>query len=430
VSRDLHARPTSVDETGTSTGGVPLFLVYALWVLTVFEFEWFVSMTIGGPFYRIPTLIAPVLAIAVLMRHVRPALYWPLMLFVFLHVGASVLAENAGYSRIALRFLLFMVLLLAGSVTFLDTPAKAIKVLKFYLLGFAWYGVQGIPSGLVFWHPLMANEDSYGPLMVIGMAFSYFFGLAVSSRRWKWIARGIFLLGVLGVMASFARGAALAAGAVLLYILVRSPGRLRAIGGVALAAIVLVPIALATLPVSDFIAEIQTVSEGDEVRTVLWGVAWNVFKQSPIVGVGAGNFGVVGSMITPLEDVRTIVGDPSQLYHWAVHNAHMQILAEEGLVGILLWLGMIVGFFRRIRRLRREDAAQRWRAAGGTGVDLRTVALGLEGAMVGYLCSSPFYNQLYIHWFWSLLALAVTLTVVTAEPAVDSTGGSELKVAR
>jgi hypothetical protein len=37
------------------------------------------------------------------------------------------------------------------------------------------------------------------------------------------------------------------------------------------------------------------------------------------------------------------------------------------------------------------------------------LSLALEAAMVGYLVTSVFYDQLYVHWFYSLLAVNVVL---------------------
>lgn len=408
-----------------ATAGGALLLVYTFWILKIFEVDWFASAMTGGPFYRIPTILAPVLVVAVLARTRKEAIYWPLIVFVIMHIGASLLAENAGYARDALKFMLFMVLLFAGSVTFLDTPGKTIVVLKLYLLNFVWFGVQGIPGGTITWHPLLGNEDSYGPLMVMAMAFSYFFALAVSSRGWKWLARAVFLLSVLGVVVSFARGAALAAGAVLLYILWRSPHRARAIGGGLVALAVLLPVASMILPLDAYLEELGTVSDaGEDVRAMLWRIAWDVFLESPVVGVGAGNFGVVASMITSPD---AGMGDPARLYRFGTHNAHVQILAEEGIVGIALWGGMIFGFFRRIRRLRTEDAQKQWIARGGTSMNLGMIAFGLEGAMVAFLGTSLFYNQLYIHWIWSLLMLAYVITGLTSPAAA---GDGKAKVAR
>jgi O-antigen ligase len=411
----------------------PLFLVYAFWVLTIFEVDLFLTATTGGPFYRIPLLLAPVLGLSILNRGDKRIVYWTLILFTLMHLGASLLAENAGASRDGFKFMVYMLLLFAGSASFLDSPSKLIVILKLYLLSFAWYGLQGMPSGLgglrrgaglagVAWHPLLANEDSYGPLMVISMAFSYFFALATSSPRWRLLSRGIFVLSVLGVMASFARGAALAAGAVLVHISLRSPRRARALIGLVLATIALLTVGALVFPLDAYIQNLRSVSEGDEVRTTLWQLAWNVFQQSPLYGVGAFNFGVVAARITPFDVTRTVGKDPAQLYRFAVHNPHMQILAEEGIIGIALWTGMIAGFFRWNRRLRTGDARALWSRRGGEDLDVRMIGRGLEGAMVGYLATSVFYNQLYIHWFWSLLTISYVLAGLTVPTRGETEG--------
>ncbi len=392
----------------------PLVIVYAFWVLTIFELDLFLAATIGGPFYRIPLFLAPVLGLCILSRGDKRILYWPLILFVLMHLGASLLAENAGFSRDAFKFMVYMLVLVAGSVSFLDSPSKLIVILKLYLLSFAWYGIQGMPSGRVVWHFLLANEDSYGPLMVLSMPFAYFFALATSSRRWRLLAGGVFVLSILGVVASFAKGAFLAAGAVLLYILLRSPQKGRTLAGLMLGAIVLLPVAALILPLDAYIEEMKTLSQGDEARTTLWQLAWNVFRESPLWGVGASNFGVVAARITSFDAVRAVKSDPAQLYGIAVHNPHMQILAEEGIIGITLWIGMIAGFFRWNRRLRTGDASALWRKRGGEDLDVQMIARALEGAMVGYLATSVFYNQLYIHWFWSIVTIAYVLSGLTS----------------
>jgi len=63
----------------------PLFLVYALWVLTLFELDVFLAATIGGAFYRIPVFLAFVLGLCILSRSDKRILYWPLILFVLMH---------------------------------------------------------------------------------------------------------------------------------------------------------------------------------------------------------------------------------------------------------------------------------------------------------------------------------------------------------
>ena len=73
-----------------------LFVVQAFWVLMVYEVDIFLSAITGGPFYRIPFVLAPLLIILVVSnKNDGRVLYWPLIIFLLLHVGASVFAEKS-----------------------------------------------------------------------------------------------------------------------------------------------------------------------------------------------------------------------------------------------------------------------------------------------------------------------------------------------
>jgi O-antigen ligase len=402
-----RAQPGRSRSRSTSAG---LFLVKVMWVLMVFEVDQFLTAKTGAPFNRIPTLVAPVLAFVTLFHGKKKMIYWPILLFLALHLGASLFAENAGLSRTPFKFIFYMALLLASSASFVDSPPKMSFILKLYVLSFAWFGVQGLPRGLVAWHSLLANEDSFGPLMVVAMPFAYFFGLATSSKRWRWVAHAIFAVSVLGLVASFARGAAIAGAAVLLYIVLLSPNKVRNITYLILAAIILLPVVNLIVPLGAYLKEIGTSAGGDVTRTQLWSLAWRVFQSSPVYGVGASNYGVAAMRIaSPMEQSQMW----GSLYYRAVHNTSLQILAEEGLIGIALWVTMIVSFFRWNFRLRKASARASWVSQGGTDLDLRLIARGLDGSMLGFLLSGIFYNQLYIHWFWSLVTISYVLVRIT-----------------
>lgn len=407
--------------TGTSAA---LTLVYSFWLLMLWEVELFLSATIGGPFFRIPTLLAPILILLALSRATKKMAYWPLIIFVVMHIAASLFAENAGRSRLTTRYMVYVLILFVSSVAVLDSPRKVSVVLKVYLLSFAWFGLQGLPRGIVSWHPLLANEDSFGPLMIVGIPFAYFYAFATSSGRWRWIARGVFVLGILGLVASFARGAVLSAAVVLLYILVKSPQKSKALVFLFLAAIVALPLVTMLVPVDAFLKEVGTSGEGDPTRMNLWQLAWAVFKTSPLVGVGSFNYGVVADRIAA-PDMREFIWNG--LYTKTPHNATLQILAEEGLLGIALWFTMIVNFFWWNARLRVTSTREIWRQRGSEEIDIRILSYGLDGAMIAFLLTSIFYNQLYIHWFWSLLTMSFLLYNLTrgtaAGPGTSAHGG-------
>jgi O-antigen ligase len=172
-------------------------------------------------------------------------------------------------------------------------------------------------------------------------------------------------------------------------------------------------------PPGEFMAEMETVSEGNQAGTgmerwVMWGVGWDVFKEYPILGAGPNNLGPVASQIIPYDPERPQYRDPIVFYGKKLHNIYIQILSEMGIVGAVVWLAIVFDFFRRLRNLRSRRAQARWRAATRGAVDLHAVSLGLECAMVAYLVNGLVYNQIYIHWFWSLVTIVYVLSIVTS----------------
>ena len=83
-------------------------------------------------------------------------------------------------------------------------------------------------------------------------------------------------------------------------------------------------------------------------RWTWWQEAWDVFTEQPVEGAGAGSFAVAR---TPLRKNALDVVEP--------HNFGVQQLAETGLVGFALWLGLVVGGFAGVRRaLRRAGSSE------------------------------------------------------------------------
>lgn len=130
-------------------------------------------------------------------------------------------------------------------------------------------------------------------------------------------------------------------------------------------------------------------------RLVLWGIAFDLFVHSPILGVGWGNFLVLyGSYVS---DVSWI---PPGIY--AAHNIYLQLLSETGIVGF-------AAFFLLIFRASRQ-AAHQLRSSLDT-ID-KALAFGVLGALLSVLLHGfvDFFFQVSAQYgtlFWVLLALLV-----------------------
>jgi len=80
-------------------------------------------------------------------------------------------------------------------------------------------------------------------------------------------------------------------------------------------------------------------------RVVLWDIAWDLFRQHPIVGVGMGDYSIEADKLLADRFVTTTVD---------THNVYLHLLATRGLVGFLPFVFFWVVLFRSLSRLRRQ----------------------------------------------------------------------------
>jgi putative inorganic carbon (hco3(-)) transporter len=154
------------------------------------------------------------------------------------------------------------------------------------------------------------------------------------------------------------------------------------------------------------------VEEDAVTRLLLWGAAANLFIQSPVIGVGWGNFADLYTSEAP--------SIPGAL---AAHNLYFQLLAEIGLVGFVAFLYLILKAWR-----------QAWNQLRFSADPLNlALAFGTLGAllsvMVQGLTDFPFQtNAQFGTLFWVLLALMVVngrLQAKAENGPVPSSGASQ-----
>jgi O-antigen ligase len=395
-----------------------VMFVYFMWILVWYEPDWFAATHLGTDVFVKLYVLMYLPVFFLLAKYVRrEAVFWPYLLVLAIHVMWIPFAPNRGLVYEGLMKIFQFCVLFSLTISVLDTPRQMIPLLKLFFFQFIWWGVQGLYGpGNVWWHHLLSNEDSFGPLMTIGLGYSYYLVMGTNEkgyRRWAFL---VCLLCVAGTVLSFARGALITLCTVLGVIAVCAPKKLVFFGLVAIFAVVgLVAIQIA-FPQGEFWVEMETIfSEGMEdgtglQRWVVWTLAWDLFTLSPLVGVGPGNFGWSAAehyLKLGMTDLGSTFDTPEKLYMFDLHNDFVQIMVEQGVVGLFGLLAMLVYFRKATKFLRTEPVRKVWQEDAGGFIDSVNLALGLEAAMVAYLASAIFYNQYEMNWVWSIIMLAL-----------------------
>lgn len=129
-----------------------------------------------------------------------------------------------------------------------------------------------------------------------------------------------------------------------------------------------------------------------------------MFADHPVLGVGAGN-----SPYYYPEYIRERgMPVPDQTRH--THSMPLEIAAEQGLPGILVFLGLIGLTFTRLRQ-----AAYWFRAAGDR--PMAELAVALQIAFAGYLVTALFLHAIFPQFLWVQVALSVALAHIARRAA-------------
>ena len=424
--------------------GIGLKLLFTLWVFILFDPQWFVAYVGPNVFLKLPTLLFAGLLLTLIVG--VPAIpawsrrwtwYPPFMLYILAGVVTLPWAMNNGMAREALQVSILFWAVVVGTSAIVDSARRAEILLRLYGLQFVWWGAWGATAGLIRWHPQLANYDGYGAFAVGGIGISYFAAMASQPgwfKRIMYVSAGICAL---AVVASFARGAFLAAMTLFAVIWIRSP-RKGATAAAGVGAILIIVIAAVVLfPPGWFMNEIMSAfSEGTtegtgEDRWELWMAAVKVFEHRPIFGVGPRNFGVFAAMNLEAHEVGGMYAqNVLMLYGRSLHSFYFTVLSELGIVGCFALAWIVVDFWKRNAVLRRPDSAATWKALGGT-LELRQIALGLEACMIAFLVTAALYALEAMHWFYTMLALNMLLhTIVTRRGAMSPAARRRARVAR
>lgn len=154
------------------------------------------------------------------------------------------------------------------------------------------------------------------------------------------------------------------------------------------------------------------------VRLLFWAAGWEMFRSHPLLGVGANNYEVAfpwaRAEFSESHKNSTLRGLNEQLLTQYAHNEYVQILAELGAVGFLLFLlfcfALTLTFWRALRRSRRP-----------------LLALGSGAGLLAFAVSSG-ASAFSFRWLGSGLIFFFAAALVSHFASVNNNPGIEAQM--
>jgi O-antigen ligase len=139
-------------------------------------------------------------------------------------------------------------------------------------------------------------------------------------------------------------------------------------------------------------------------RMKIWQRGVGYMLQYPVFGVGPNNFNAAEGRLSPIAERQQF----GRGVKWnAAHNSYVQIGAELGFPGLVIFVGMIAAAFMALRRSRRSAGMARADHAGSE------LTQALSASLIGFIVGALFLSLAYSEILFTLLALAVALQKVT-----------------
>lgn len=343
---------------------------------------------------------------------------------------AHINAVDQAQSWYWVDFLTRLTLICLFTVSLVTTKQRLIWVLAVVAGSFGFHaGKAGVASlaggGLRFAEGLtgaFADNNGYamGTVMVIPLLLAVALNahlLMDDPKAWqtKWIRRGFYAAipaCAFTVVSTFSRGGFLGLAAALLFYVALHQKRVR----LSMAGAAFVVLGLTFAPIPDgYFDRLETITNYEEIgeesamsRTHFWEVAVVMADARPL-GVGLRNFGA------EYDKYDFTYGRYGQ--HRDVHSSHFQVLSEQGVIGLAVWIGQfaLAGWVAlRVRRRSQEP--------GVTPEDAHfmvSVSNCLSASMAGFVIGGSFVSLALNDITWLTFALLAALDRMTRAMVVS-----------
>jgi probable O-glycosylation ligase (exosortase A-associated) len=246
------------------------------------------------------------------------------------------------------------------------------------------------------------NGTAVGMLMLVPILTAL---AATAGARWQ---TGLFRFMAFGVLyravSTYSRGGFLASLGLGLAYLVRSHKRVPALVAIVLAVALIAP----ALPAA-FWERMSTINDTQEDpgsadasirgRLHFWRVAVSMANDRPFTGVGHNAF---NAHYDAYDDSGGEFGTAR-----SVHSSWFAVLAEQGYMGLALYVAV---FLLALRSCARARGAGR---LGPEHADLKQFGFAIESGLIAFIIGGSFVTLQYAELFWHVIGLSMALDVLS-----------------
>jgi O-antigen ligase len=317
---------------------------------------------------------------------------WGLLIFYLAAVSSRI-------SRKQLKIVLML--------TVLGGCAAAIWASWSFFHGTFWGGNSSRASLSMDSHEM--DPNFFAAMLLIPLSLSI--GMFISSRRWlsKALLAVCAAAAMMAIILTMSRGALVAVVLLAGAYVFRLGLKMRAFAAVA---VVLTLLAIVAPPTFWKRMQLDDRTASGTGRTNVWVVAAQMIKHHPLGGVGLSNF--------PAAYASYAGAAPHfEGYYKDSHNSYINILAEQGVVGLTLFL---LAVFFTLRRLQGAIAAL------GAARAPAILLVSCEAALIAVLGSGFFLDLLFSKFVWFLLILCTLIARAENEQAAASARPANAKL--
>jgi probable O-glycosylation ligase (exosortase A-associated) len=390
--------------------GVAVYYFFAV-LRPPYLWEWALPKDVPWSYY---VAIATIIAAAMKPRGVRlTPTHWAVLLFgVWIVVSYAIAMNQEAANFTFIEYLKIFVMFAASSV--LINNVKQVWILMILTASALGYIAYEINYEYVVNHRLAIESTGFGGwdnngaglLLAMGVPLCYFAWEGTRSW-WRWGYLALIPGIVHAVLMSYSRGAMVSLIAVAPLFFLRSKKRTW-LAAFAVAMAFMIPVmAGKEIRARFFTIENSELDDSANSRRASWAAGWAIARDNPVFGVGLRNSNLLSRRYGADMEGRTI------------HSQYLQIAADNGFVGLGLYLGILGFTWSSLRRIRLWSAV----ATDPDCEKAAAVANGVEGALVVFCVGALFLSLEIFELQYLLVLMAAQLSGLIKQRAQEATAG-------